>query len=595
MSARKSLSLPRIHSIPHTIISNLRIPNNPSPQFLPKSRPSIDATNQIKSCFTSGETHRARLLFDEMTERDVVAWTAMIAGYASCNQYGNAWLVFGEMLREGFEGVKPNAYTISAVLKACKGMGNAACGNLVHGLGLKHALIGDVYVDNALLGFYATCCDNMDEACLMFQQIPDKSAVSWTTLITGYAHRGNSHGALTAFREMLLEDCGVSPFSYSIAVRACASTHSLVLGKQLHAAVIKHEFASNLPLMNSLLDMYCRCGCLPDANQYFTEMGERDLITWNTLIAGYERSDSSVSLCLFAQMEAEEYKSNCFTFATVMAACGNLAVLIYGQQVHSMIIQRGFGANLAVSNSLTDMYAKCGSIGDSRSIFNEMFHRDLQSWTSMIVGYGSHGYGKEAMKLFDEMVELGIKPDQIAFMAILGACSHAGLVNEGLKYFELVSKYNITPNQEIYGCMVDLLGRAGRVHEAGELIKKMPFEPDESVWGALLGACKAHKMVDLGKTVALKVLNLKPNMVGTYATLSNIYAAEGSWAESATMRKLMKGFHSKREAGRSWVEVRDEVFSFSAGDRMCSDTDEVYTILESLAQHITDAALVIDE
>ncbi|KAL9667064.1 hypothetical protein QQ045_001410 [Rhodiola kirilowii] len=594
MSSRKLLSPPRFHPFPPAIISSFLNPNHPSPQFQAK-RPSISATNQIKRCFDSGQTHQARLLFDEMPERDVIAWTTMISGYTSSNQYANAWLMFTAMLKEGCEVVKPNAYSVSSVLKACKGMGNVACGNLVHGLGLKYALIGDVYVDNALLDFYATCCDGMYEARLMFQQIVEKSAVSWTTLITGYAHRGNSHGALMAFKEMLMEESDVSPFSYSIAVRACASTHSPLLSKQLHASVIKHAFASNLPLMNSLLDMYCRCGCLPDANQYFKEMGEKDIITWNTLIAGYERSDSSVSLCIFAQMEAEGHKSNCFTFATVMAACGNLAVLIYGQQVHSMIIRRGFEGNLAVSNAVMDMYAKCGNISDSRMIFSEIVHKDLRCWTSMIVGYGSHGYGKEAVKLFDEMVELGIRPDQIAIMAVLGACSHAGLVDEGLKYFNMASKYNITANQEIYGCMVDILGRAGRVHEASELINRMPFEPDESVLGALLGACKANKVVDLGKLVASKVLELKPKMVGTYSMLSNIYAAEGSWAESASMRKIMKGFEGKKETGRSLVEVKDDVLSFSAGDRMCSDINQVYTSLESLAQHITDTSLVTDE
>ncbi|KAK9293301.1 hypothetical protein L1049_021293 [Liquidambar formosana] len=393
---------------------------------------------------------------------------------------------------------------------------------------------------------------------------------------------------------MLREEAELNPFSFSIAVRACASTGSHTLGNQIHAAVVKHGFESNLPVMNSILDMYCRFGCLSEANRYFHEMTLRDLITWNTLIAGYERSDSSESLYIFSQMESEGFSPNCFTFTSVMAACANLAVLNCGQQVHGAIVRRGIEGNLALANALVDMYAKCGNITDSRKIFSEMPSRDLVSWTSMMIGYGTHGHGKEAVELFDEMVGSGIRPDRIVFMAVLGACSHAGLVDEGLRYFKMVSEYNVMPNQEIYGCVVDLLGRAGRVEEAYDLIESMPFKPDESVWGAFLGACKAHKLPNLGKLAARRVLDLGPNMVGTYVMLSNIYAADGKWGEFAKLRNLMRGMASKKEAGRSWVEVRDQVYSFVVGDKVGSHIEWVYGVLEMLVQHMKEAGYVPD-
>ncbi|XP_038717316.1 putative pentatricopeptide repeat-containing protein At1g56570 [Tripterygium wilfordii] len=585
----------QFHPIPPMIKNALQLAQKTSTQsnvpFLPKE-PSILATNLVKSYFDKGLFREARTVFDEMLERDVVAWTAMIAGYTSCSLNIHAWTVFCDMTRSG---VNPNEFTMSSVLKACKGTKSLACGALVHGFYIKCGIEGSIYVDNALMDLYATCCINMDDACMIFHGIQTKNHVSWTTMITGYTHRGDGFSGLQVFKQMLLEDAEMNPYSISIAVRACTSISSLTVGKQIHAAVMKHGFESNLPVTNSMLDMYLRCGHLSKANQYFQEMTQKDLITWNTLIAGYERLDPSESLCIFFQMESEGYSPNCFTFTSIIAACANLAVLRCGQQVHGGIFRRGLDGNLALANALIDMYAKCGSITESHNIFGEMSCRNLVSWTSMMIGYGAHGYGKEAVELFDEMVTSGIRPDQIVFMAVLSACSHAGLVDEGLRYFNsMMSDYNITPDQEIYGCVVDLLGRAGRVEEAYQLIQSMPFKPDASVWGALLGACNAHKLPRLGKLAALRLLNLRPSMVGTLVMLSNMYAAEGKWVEFAKMRKLIRGMGSKREAGMSWIEVRNQVYSFVVRDKTSSHIESVYEVLEFLTWHMKEVGYVPD-
>ncbi|CAL5208693.1 unnamed protein product [Lathyrus oleraceus] len=590
-SCKKLLSSTHFRPLPSSVLNSLRYIQLGTP-FNPKDLKGL-TTDLIKSYFDKGSIEEARSLFDEMPQRDVIAWTVMITGYTSCNHHKRAWNVFSNMLRDG---VKPNAFTVSAVLKACKSLKALSCGELVHGLAIKIGTQGSsIYVDNALMDMYATCCDNIDNARLVFEDIVTKNAVSWTTLITGYTHRRDSYGGLRVFRQMFMEGGELSPFSFSIAVSACASIGSSNLGKQVHAAVINHGFESNLPVMNSILDMYCRCRCASEAKQVFGEMTQKDTITWNTLIAGFQTLDSKESLCIFSQMVSEGVSPNCFTFTSVIAACANLAILYCGQQLHGGITHRGLDNNLELSNALIDMYAKCGNVDDSHKIFSGMPHTNLVSWTSMMIGYGTHGHGNEAVELFNEMVRSGIKPDKIVFMAVLSACSHAGLVDEGLRYFKLMTNYyNVAPDQEIYACVVDLLGRAGRVKEAYELIENMPFMPDESIWVALLGACKKHKQPSMGKLAALKVLDMKPNKAGTYVLLSNIYAAEGNWADFASLRKLMRSTISKKEVGRSWIELKNQVYSFAVGDRFVSSNEEVCEVLESLVKHMKQVGYVLD-
>ncbi|KAF5176599.1 Pentatricopeptide repeat-containing protein, partial [Thalictrum thalictroides] len=500
------------------------------------------------------EFNEARRVFDEIPQRDVVAWTGMISGYTTCGRHSEAWVTFCEMKKED---VELTAYPISSVLKACKGMRSCFCGGMVHGLAVKCGVTHSIYVENALMDMYATCSGDMDDACK--------------------------------------EEMELNPFTLSITIRACSTIASHIFGQQIHASVIKHGFESNLPVGNSLVDMYCRCSRLSEAYRYFHELPDRDLITWNTMIAGFEKSGSDLSLQLFSQLCSEDLCPNCFTFTSVAASCANLAALTCGQQIHGGIIRRGLESNFALTNALLDMYAKCGSIAESHRIFSEMPWKDVISWTSMMNAYGSHGYGKEAIGLFYEMVHSGVKPDRIVFMGVISACSHAGLVDEGLKYFNSMDiDYSVKPNQEIYGCVVDLLGRAGRLLEAYELTISMPFEPDEMVWGALLGACREHKNSTLGQLAAQKILNMRPSGAETYVTISNMYAVDGRWGEFAEMRKLMRGAGDKKVAGRSWIEVRNQVCSFVVGEKVGPNIELVYNELKTLVQQMKDVGYVPD-
>ncbi|KAL8545360.1 hypothetical protein ACS0TY_005511 [Phlomoides rotata] len=275
----------------------------------------------------------------------------------------------------------------------------------------------------------------------------------------------------------------------------CKTNNSLSCGELIHGLALKHGVLGSYYADNALMDM---CIGLNEADRCFCGMLETNIITWNTMVAGYEKSDPYEALNLYSRMESK-----------------------------------------GVANALIDVYAKCGSIMSSFKIFSGMSSKSVISWTSMIIGYGPHRHGKEALELFDEMVRSGVRPDQIVFVVVLNACSYTGLVDEGLRYFKsMVSDYNITPDQEIYGCIVDLLGRAGRVKEEYELIDSMSFIPDESIWGAFFGSCKA--LGELGKLATNRVLELRPSVAGTYLTLANIYAADGKWGDVAWIRKLLR-------------------------------------------------------
>ncbi|KAL9233462.1 hypothetical protein vseg_008460 [Gypsophila vaccaria] len=583
-------SAPFLRSFPPTVLNALRsTQHNP---LNPSKNPSFYATNLIKSCFETGSFVEARHVFDKMPERDVVAWTAMITGYTSCNNACLAWLTFLDMLRDG---TRPNAFTVSGVLKACKGMRCYFRGVLVHGFAVKTGLVGSIYVDNSLIDVYATCSRTMNEASMVFRDVDMKNSVSWTTLITGYTHRSDGYGGLRVVRQMLSEEAEFGEFTLSIAIKACALTGVRDHGKQLHAAIVKHGLDSSLPVMNSVIDMYGWCQSLSEASQCFSEMPRKDLITWNALIAGYKRSDSSMCLSIFVSMESHGFAPNCFTFSSVAAACADLALKSCGQQIHSKIIRRGLDRNTVLGNTLIDMYAKCGIIDDSRKIFETLPSKDLVTWTSMMIAYGVHGFGKEAVELYDEMIRSCMRPDRVVCMAVLSACSHAGLVNEGLRYFNsMVTEYNIIPDQEMYGSVVDLLGRAGRVEDAYELIKSMPEDPGDCVWGALLGSCKAHKIPDLGKLAAKFILDSRPDMARTYLLLSNLYASEGEWRNFAKMRKLIKGLGGKKEPGCSWIELKNDVYSFVVGDKGSPQMEGVYAVLNGMALHMKEASYMAD-
>jgi pentatricopeptide repeat protein len=394
---------------------------------------------------------------------------------------------------------------------------------------IRSGFQSDAFVESALIDMYAKC-GRIEDACQLFDRMLHRDVVCWTAMIAAYAQNGNMEEALNVFQKMPEQ---------------------------------------NKVSWNAMVAGYLQNGHVDEALKFFLKMPESDVASWTTLIAGCtQNGHAEEALNLFRQMQLAGLKPSAKAFASVLSACGNLAALEYGSEIHEEIIRNGFLSDVFVANSLVDMYAKCGSIENARNIFDKMHQKNTISWTAIIAGYAMHGCSQEALILFEQMQHSGIYPDQVTFLCVLSACCHAGLVDEGLRYFLCMNhSYNIVPTMEHYGCMVDLLGRAGRLNEAQDFINKMPIKPDASVWGCLLSACRIHNNTELAEHAAEHLFELVPQNAAPYVVLSNIYAAAGKWDDIEKVRKMMKDRSIKKMPGCSWIEVNKRVHSFLVENR----------------------------
>eukprot|EP01018_Ginkgo_biloba_P011555 Gb_34228 [translate_table: standard] len=490
--------------------------------------------------------------------------------------------------------VRANCSIYARLLHGCVHREALEEGRRVHAHIMNSAFNRNVFLLNTIISMYAKC-GTVEDAREVFDKMAIRDMVSWTSMIAGYAQNQHGEEALQLFPSMQRAGMKPNEFTFSSVLRACASLFALENGKQVHSNTIKSGFEFHVFVGSALVDMYAKCESIQDAHQLFDKMPERNVVSWNALIAGYAQiGNGEAALKLFWQMQHISMQPTKFTFSSVLSACASIAVLDQGKWVHAHIIKTGCKLDAFVGNALIDMYGKCGSIRDARQVFDKLSRRDVVSWNAMITGCAQHGQGKEAVQLFEQMQLAGIKPNHITFLCVLSACSHAGLVNEGRLYFDSMSSHGIIPKAEHYACIVDLLGRAGHMDEAEEFIKKLPVEPTAAVWGALLGACRVHGNMELGKRAAECLFELDPEDAGPHVLLSNIYAAAGRWDDVAKVRKMMRRSGVKKEPGCSWVELENTVHTFVVNDRSHPLTDRIYATLENLSRKMKEAGYVAD-
>ncbi len=539
-----------------------------------------------------GSIEDACKVFNNMPSRDVVTWNAMILGHVKCGQGQKALELFHQMQQKG---VQPTPVTLTGVLNACASMFALQEGRCTHEQIIESGWESDVFVGSSLVDMYAKC-GSMEDAERVFNKMFSRNVVTWTTMILGYVKCGQGSKALELFQQMQQEGVQSDPVTFVGVLNACASMVALEEGRHAHEQIIQSGYESVAVVGNSLIDMYAKCGSIEDAKRVFNKLPSRDVVSWNVMIFGHVKyGQGQKALELFRQMQEEGVQPAPLTLVGVLNACASVVALEEGRRAHDWVIKSGWDSNVFVGNSLIDMYAKCGSLEDALKVFNKMPSRDVVTWNAMIGGYAIHGHGKEALKQFEQMREEGVQPDDTTFVCLLSACSHSGLVDEGLRFYSSMSTvYMISANFQHYTCMVDLLGRAGRLHEAENMVLAMPYKPQVAAWMPLLGACRIHGNVEMGERVAKQVLELEPENAAGYVLLSNLYTATGNRDLSENIERQRKERSVKKHPGRTWIEVDNEVHTFVVDDQHHPQMIEIHAELKRLSGLMHDAGYVPD-
>ncbi|XP_011627082.2 putative pentatricopeptide repeat-containing protein At5g13230, mitochondrial [Amborella trichopoda] len=540
----------------------------------------------------NGLIRDAREVFEGILEKDIVSWTGMITAYAESGKGDGALNLFSQMRENG---LKPNPFTFTSLLKASTSLEDVELGKSFHAFALKMQNESNYFVGSALVDMYAKC-GGIEDARMVFNGFQERDVIVWSFMISRYAWSGEYEEAFGLFFQMWQASVAPNQFSYASFLHACSSLGALELGKQAHGHLVKLEFYSDVFVSSALIDTYAKCGRMDYAELVFSRLPCPNDVSWNSMIVGYvQLGFGEEALRLFQKMHESHVEITQVTFSSILRACACLAAMEQGTQIHSLIAKTHYYYDTPVNNALVDMYAKCGSIRDAWNVFNTMSYHDIVSWNAMINGYSLHGLGPDALELFEKMIETGSKPNHISFVGVLCACSNMGLVSKGREYFHaMTNDYGITPCMEHYSCMVRLLGRSGRLDESMKLIEDMPFEPSVTLWRALLGACVVHKNVNLGKLSAQRVLEMEPNDESAHVLLSNMYAASGRWDDVALIRKTMRKRGVRKEPGLSWIEIQGKVHSFGVDDTSHPEMRRISGMLEWLKRETRKAGYVPD-
>lgn len=522
------------------------------------------------------QTNLAVRVFNQVQEPNVHLCNSLIRAHALNSQPYQAFFVFSEMQRFG---LFADNFTYPFLLKACSGQSWLPVVKMMHNHIEKLGLSSDIYVPNALIDCYSRCGGlGVREAMKLFEKMGERDTVSWNSMLGGLVKAGELRDARKLFDEMPQRDL----ISWNTMLDGYARCRDMSKAFELFEKMPERNTVS----WSTMVMGYSKAGDMEMAKIMFDKMPlpAKNVVTWTIIIAGYaEKGLMKESDKLVDQMVASGLKFDAAAAISILAASAESGLLSLGTRVHSIIKRSNLNSNATVLNALLDMYAKCGSLEKAFDVFNNMPKKNLVSWNTMLHGLGVHGHGKEAIELFSRMRSEGIRPDRVTFIAVLCSCNHAGLIDEGIDCFYSMEKvYDLVPQVEHYGCLVDLLGRGGRLKEAIKVVQTMPMQPNVVIWGALLGACRMHNSVDIAKEVLDHLVKLDPSDPGNYTLLSNIYAAAEDWAGVADIRSKMKSMGVAKPSGASSVELEDGIHEFTVFDKSHPKSDQIYQMLGSL-------------
>lgn len=476
-------------------------------------------------------------------------------------------------------GLFPNTFAVSSALKACARILYKIGGLMIHGQVQKFGLGNIVFVQTALVDFYSKMGD-MITARKVFDEIRGKNVVSWNSMLAGYVKYGDLAMAQSVFDEMPMKDViswnsMVSGYARAkdmeqayelfrrMPERNSASWNVMVTGYIESGKIeLARSFFDAMPERNTvsyitMISAYSKYGNVESAKELYDQVSEKSLLLYNAMIACFAQNNrAKEALHLFDEMlkPTVGYQPDKMTLASVISSCSQLGDSKYGTWIESYMRESGIGMDDHLATSFIDLYAKCGNIDKAYNLFNGLQKRDIVSYTAMILGCGINGRAKEAIELFEEMMDVDIIPNLVTFTGILTAYNHVGLVEEGYHCFMSMQRHGLVPSQDHYSIVVDLLGRAGRLEEAHELIKRMPMQPHAGVWGALLLACSLHNNVELAEIAASNCFDLESESSGYHSLLANVYASAGRWDDAKRLRAAIEEKGLVKVPGSSWMD-----------------------------------------
>ncbi|KAM7269658.1 hypothetical protein ACFE04_025155 [Oxalis oulophora] len=535
-----------------------------------------------------GFLNEASKVFDEMPHWTLASLNATISGFSENGCWKEAFLVFRHVQTGLF---RPNSVTLASVLSACGSI--VEHGLQVHCLAIKLGVEKDAYVGTSLVTMYSNCKE-IGLAAEVFGEMGCKSVVSYNAFLSGLVQNNIPRAALRVFKEIAREKLNEKPNFVTLlsVISACTSLLDVKIGMQVHVFVLRREMMFDTEIGTALVDMYSKCGRWQLAYNVFKGLyGTRNLITWNCIIAGMmSNGQNELAVNLFEQLEYEGLKADYATWnsmingfsqlsmgfeavnfflkmqlagllpslkciTSLLTACSVMSALNTGKEIHGHVIRNVMNNDEFMVTALIDMYMKCGYSYVARRIFDQFARKpsDPAFWNAMICGYGRNGEFKSAIEIFDMMNENEIEPNTVTFTAVLSMCSHTGQINKGSQIFKMMRKcYFMNPKAEQFGCMIDMLGRSGKLNEARSLINEMP-EPPASVYSSLLGSCVLHLNAEIGEEIAMKLSELEPDNPMPFVLLSNIYASLGNWKDSERTRQIIDNRGLSKLSGFSSV------------------------------------------
>ncbi|PKU82297.1 putative pentatricopeptide repeat-containing protein At3g25060, mitochondrial isoform X1 [Dendrobium catenatum] len=529
----------------------------------------------------SGNLAAARVVFDALPQPTISSWNALIIAHLRNESPFDVLHLYRRMISEGC--IRPDSSTFTIALKACTQLSDLDAGEQIRSHAYDLGFQNDVFVSSSLLNLYAKC-GKLIEAVEVFERMPRRDLVSWTTMITAFSNSGKSIEAIDYYRKMRVEGVEGDEIVMVGLLQACAAMEDVRAGASIHGHMIRLDMRMDVVVETSLIDMYAKSGYLGLANVVFERMRNKNVVSWSSLISAYAQNGfANEALLMLVRMQDFGFVPDSVALVSALLACSQIGYLKLGKSLHGFVVRRKLKVGVILGTAVIDMYSKCGSLLSARAIFDRLSSRDLIAWNAMIACYGIHGNGKEALSLFLEMKETELKPDDATFASLMSAFSHSGLVSEGRRWFNCMKiEFGLEPWEKHYACMVDLLARAGHVEEAFDLIQTMKIKPGIAIWVALLSGCHIHKKLELGEYVAEKILKLNPHDLGVYLLVSNMYASARNWNKVQEIRRMMKMMGMKKTPGYSLVELDGKFHAFLAEDNSHPEYLQIMAMLERL-------------